>query len=66
MYKLMVSRNCGCSYVPERWVENPSELDAKCNELDAQGLRWTIEGENGKPVHRACAIHAGIAPSWSE
>ena len=60
MYSLMVSYDCGMTYCPERQVENFSELDARCDELDAEGLRWAIEDESGKPVHKACAIHKGI------
>ena len=61
MYRLMVSHNCGMTYYPERWADNdPSEFDARCDELNADMLRWTIEDENGKAVHRVCAIHAGI------
>ena len=59
-YQLTVSHNCGSTYVPEQWAENPSELDSRCDELDAQGLRWAIEDENGRPVYRTCAIHVGI------
>ena len=59
-YTLMVSHNCGGTYVPVAWIENPKELDSKCDELNTQGLRWAIEDENDNPVYRTCAIHAGI------
>ena len=60
MYRLMVSHNCGMTYCPERWTDDPSEFDARCDELNAEGLRWAIEDESNNPVHRVCAIHAGI------
>lgn len=60
MYNLMVSYDCGITYSLKRQAEEPEQFDAECDELDAQGLRWAIEDESGKPVHRVCAIHRGI------
>jgi len=60
MYRLMVSYDCGTTYCSEKQADDPGEFDARCDELDAKGLRWTIGDENGNPARRACAIHAEI------
>lgn len=60
MYKLMVSYDCGASYTCEAKAETPEELYPIGDELDRDGLRWVIEGGDGKTV-KNCSIHNGTA-----
>ena len=60
MYTLKVSRNCGLSYEPYCQTETIEGIMHLLEDLDAQGLRWTIEDEKGEPCGPMCARHAAI------
>jgi len=50
MYRLMVSFNAGLSYSEEATEESAEELLPQAVEYDSQGLRWTIEDEDGEII----------------
>ena len=58
-YTLFVSYDCGSSYCPEITSSDLDELQEQAKTYDEQGLRWTIEDDNGD-YHGICNIHAGI------
>ena len=62
MYRLMVSRDAGCHYHLHDQDESLEELEKRATKYDEQGLRWTIDDENGKPVEFS-QIHEKIIDS---
>jgi hypothetical protein len=49
-YKLMVSYGCGCNYELDMESDNIEDFKERCDELDKQILRWSIEDEEGKSI----------------
>ncbi len=58
-YTLFVSHNCGTSYFPEKSSDNLADFVSRCEELDEQMLRWTLEDEEGDLVSMS-GVHARI------
>ena len=65
MYKLVVSYDCGAHYLERACAETLEELELRTADLDAQGLRWGIDDEDGEPVGPVCSIHKGIMELFS-
>ena len=60
MFQLMVSHNCGMTYVPDQEAETIEGLGPRMQQLDEQMYRWYLE-EDGEPTYeRVCGIHAGL------
>lgn len=64
MYKLMVSYDCGTQYHLEARADDPATFKDRCEELDAQMLRWVIEDNDGQ-IEDYCAIHSYLLPDES-
>lgn len=58
-YTLHVSYDCGSSYCPEFTSSNLEEVKKEAETYDEQGLRWSIEDQDGNP-QSLCTIHAEI------
>lgn len=60
MYTLNVSHDCGMTYSPYRQEVAIDAFEPLLAALDAQGLRWFIEDDNGEPLGPMCERHRSI------
>ena len=66
-YRLVVSRDCGSSYVVEAWGDCLEDFTDETEELDKEMLRWAIETNDDKAaIHAASAIHMAILASMDK
>lgn len=57
-YTLMVSHDAGSTYFPDAGADTPQELEPRMAELDQEGWRWYLEGDDD--FNYVCARHKEI------
>ena len=59
IYKLRVSRDCGCTYFTEDSGQDLGWLVEQGKGFDGEGLRWVVEDE-AENIIEVSAIHKSI------